>query len=72
MDDLKILEAVSDNIRLFRLKNRMTQEELAVMVGISTKYLNMIENKKSNPSITIVVKICKALNIDLNSIYLIS
>ncbi len=72
MNSSKILEAVSGNIRLFRLKNRMTQEELAVAVGISTKYLNMIENKKSNPSITIVVKICKALDIDLNSIYLIS
>jgi len=39
------------------------------MVDISTKYLNMIENRKANPTIVIVVKICIALNIELNSVW---
>lgn len=69
MDDKLILEQIADNIRIERLKQRLSQEKLAEMVNISTKYLNMIENKKSNPTIVIVVKICKVLKIDLNSVY---
>lgn len=69
MDDREILDVVSDNIRIMRLRQRLSQEKLAEMIDISTKYLNMIENRKANPTIVIVVKICLALNIDLNSIY---
>ena len=69
MDEREILDKVSDNLRLARLKQRISQEKLAEMVNISTKYLNMIENRKANPTIVIVIKICNALNIQLNIIY---
>ena len=69
MDDKNILEKVYDNIRLARLQKRISQEKLAEMVDISTKYLNMIENRKANPTIVIVVKICKVLNIELSAIW---
>ena len=69
MDDKNILEKVSDNIRLARLQKRISQEKLAEMVDISTKYLNMIENRKANQTIVIVVKICKVLNIELSAIW---
>ncbi len=69
MDDKNILEKVSDNIRLARLQKRISQEKLAEMLDISTKYLNMIENRKANPTIVIVVKICKVLNIELSAIW---
>ena len=69
MENKYILDKVSDNIRLARLRNRVSQEKLAEMVDISTKYLNMIENHKANPTIVIVIKICTALKIELNSIW---
>ena len=69
MDDILILDEISDNIRIARLQKRLSQEKLAEMIDISTKYLNMIENRKANPTIVIVVKICIALNIPLNLIY---
>lgn len=69
MDDRCILDQVSDNIRIARLQKRISQEKLAEMVDISTKYLNMIENRKANPTIVIVVKICNALGVELNSIW---
>lgn len=69
MDDKYILDKISDNIRIARLQKRISQEKLAEMVDISTKYLNMIENRKANPTIVIVVKICMALDIELNSIW---
>lgn len=67
--DNDILIKVSDNIRMARLEKRISQEKLAEMIDISTKYLNMIENRKANPTIVIVVKICIALEIDFNRIY---
>lgn len=69
MEDKLILNKVSDNIRIARLQKRISQEKLAEMVDISTKYLNMIENRKANPTIIIVIKICIALKISLNTIY---
>lgn len=69
MDDKIILDKVSDNIRIARLQQRLSQEKLAEMVDISTKYLNMIENRKANPTIVIVVKICIALGVSMNTIY---
>ena len=69
MNEKNILDTVSDNIRIARLKKRFSQEKLAEKVDISTKYLNMIENRKANPTVVIVIKICKVLGIDLNSVY---
>ncbi len=69
MDDNEILQIIADNIRLERLRKRLSQEKLAEQVGISTKYLNMIENRKANPTIVIVVKICVVLNLSLDVIY---
>ena len=70
MDKDKILTKVAENIRLARLKKHYTQEQLAEMAKITQKYLNLIENKKANPSIVIIVNLCEALNIELNSILL--
>lgn len=68
MDDSLILKTIADNIRIERLRKRLSQEKLAEIVGISTKYLNMIEKNKTNPTIVIVVKICNALKIDLSTL----
>ena len=68
MDDSLILKTIADNIRIERLRKRLSQEKLAEIVGISTKYFNMIENNKTNPTIVIVVKICNDLKIDLNTL----
>ena len=69
MNENRILEIVADNIRIERLRRRLSQEKLAEMVDISTKDLNMIENRKANPTIVIVIKICIALGIELNTVY---
>lgn len=68
MKNEEILAIIADNIRIERLRKRYSQEKLAELVDISSKYLNMIENRKANPTIIIVVKICIALGIDLNTV----
>ena len=69
MADMEILQIVADNIRIERLRKRISQEKLAELVGISTKYLNMIENKKANPTIVVVIKICQTLDLTLETIF---
>lgn len=68
MDKDEILEKVAENIRIERLRQRLSQEKLAEMSGITQKYLNLIENKKSTPSIVIIVNICNSLKMELNSL----
>ena len=68
MNKAEIIKQVAETIRVERFRKRLSQEKLAEMAGISTKYLNSIENEKVNPSITIVVQLCKALDIELNQL----
>ena len=68
MDKSEIIKRVAETIRIERLRKRFSQEKLAEIVGISTKYLNSIENEKVNPSITIIVQICDALEISLDKL----
>ena len=68
MDKKEIIRRVAETIRIERLRKKLSQQELAEMVGISTKYLNLIENEKSNPTVVIVVQICLALDINLDKL----
>lgn len=65
MDKNEIIRQVADTIRLERHRKKLSQDKLAEQAGISTKYLNSIENGKANPSIVVVVSICKVLELDL-------
>lgn len=38
------------------------------MANITQKYLNLIENKKANPSIVIIVNICQALGVKISEL----
>ena len=69
MNEILILEKIADNIRLERLRRRLSQEKLAEMVDISTKYLNLIENRKANPPIVMVVKMWVAVGLVLDTIW---
>lgn len=68
MNKKEIIDKISDNIRLERLKKRYSQEKLAEMANITQKYLNLIENKKANPSIVIIVNICLALGVKISEL----
>ena len=56
-------------IRELRKKQNLSQEKLAELSGITQKYLNLIEKGKVNPTILVVINLCKTLDIDLNTIY---
>lgn len=54
---------ISNNIKTFRNLKRCTQGELAAEVGITINYLSLLENGKREPSIELLKKISKALDV---------
>ncbi|RAI14093.1 MAG: XRE family transcriptional regulator [Candidatus Melainabacteria bacterium] len=67
--DLKDLNKnIADNLRQIRAKNRISQDELAELCGISQQYICKIENEKVNPSIYILFKIADSLKITVNDL----
>ncbi|CZT61016.1 lipoprotein NlpI [Clostridioides difficile] len=59
---------IGKNIRRYRLLNGWTQEELANESGLSKNAIYNHENEKRIPNMTILKKICDALNINYNDI----
>jgi transcriptional regulator with XRE-family HTH domain len=58
-------EKILENIRLKRTEKKVSLVKLAVDVGISHSHLYYIESKRVIPSIDVLVKIAKALNINV-------
>lgn len=69
MDQKTILSKIGNNIRAERNRLRLSQEELAEKIGINVKNLGKIERGQSNPKITTIVSIMKALNIPFDALY---
>ena len=68
MDKKLIIERISENLLIQRRRKNLTQDAVADAANISTKYYNLIENGKANPSITNIVNICKALDMELGAL----
>ena len=58
-------EKILENIRVKRLEKKISLLKLATNVGISHSHLYYIETKKVVPSIDVVVKIAKSMEIDI-------
>lgn len=50
------MEAIGESIRLHRLKNGMSQEQLALNAGVNTSYIGQIERGEKNPTIKVLEK----------------
>jgi len=68
MKDNQLRKNIANNIRQYRAKNRISQEVLMEKTGISQQYISNIENELVNPSIDILMKIAKALDVTLNDL----
>ncbi len=56
-------------IRRLRFERSMTQEELALRVGVSRQTIMSIERGMTNPSVLLALKISSALGVDLNEVF---
>ena len=46
----------------------MSQQQLAELVGVSQSLINHIEHGRKNPSVEVLVRICKVLDIEFMTI----
>ncbi len=70
-DDNYYYNIIRQNIKKYRKKSGLTQQELADKIGVSMNYIAKIESKKMQKSFTISVlgRISNALNIDIRLLF---
>ncbi|NLX61907.1 MAG: helix-turn-helix transcriptional regulator [Tissierellia bacterium] len=56
-------------LKLARIEKDLTQEELAKIVGVTRQTIGLIEAGKYNPSLSLCIAICKALDKTLNDLF---
>jgi transcriptional regulator with XRE-family HTH domain len=62
-------EKVIDNIRKERIERKISLLKLAIEIGISHSHLFYIESKRVIPSIDVIVKISKAMEINIKDLF---
>ena len=61
--------AKNKKMKIARIECDLTQEQLADKVGVARQTIGLIEAGKYNPSISLCIDICKALNKTLNDLF---
>ena len=71
-DDEYYYRIIRKNIRNFRLKRNLTQQQLADLIGMSREYICDIENESRNKHLTIAVlgRIADAMNIHIVNFFI--
>lgn len=70
-DDEYYYQIIRQNLKKIRLQQKLTQQDLADMIGMSREYICDIENEKRKKHVTIAVlgRIADALNIDIRDFF---
>ena len=71
-DDEYYYKIIRKNIRNFRTKKNLTQQQLADMIDMSREYICDIENESRNKHLTIAVlgRIADAMNIHIVNFFI--
>ena len=62
MDEKKLLETFGFNLKIERMRSRLSQEQLAEIVDVSKTYISNVETAKHDISITNAYKLSRAVN----------
>nr|WP_282130073.1 helix-turn-helix transcriptional regulator [Roseobacter litoralis] len=66
---MSVQSRVSKNIQRIRREKELSQEDVAHRANIHQTYLSGVETGKRNPSILVVERIARALNVDVSEIF---
>lgn len=61
---------MKNNLKIFRVKNNLTQEDLASKIGVSRQTIIALENNKYLPSINLAFKLSKIFNIKIEELFI--
>ena len=60
---------IGDNIRKIRIAKKLSQKEVIINAQIDSAQYSRIENNKTEPSLTTIEKIAKALDVSLSALF---
>jgi transcriptional regulator with XRE-family HTH domain len=63
-------ETLSRQVKTFRSEAGLTQQALAEKCGIYRTYLSRIESGDANPSVSVLVALASALNVELYKFFI--
>ena len=63
------VEVLENTLRVERARHKLTQEELAQLVGVTRKTINTVENGRFIPSTTLALRLARALNASVESLF---
>lgn len=58
MEQEQIIDKISTKVKLIRVENNFTQDQMATVLGISKKSLVQIEKRRNNANWTMTVALC--------------
>ena len=61
---------MKNRVKELRGKRKITQEELAALIGISRQAINAIEKEKFDPSLPTAFKMAKLFDLSIEKIFL--
>ena len=56
------------NLKKIRTKKAISQGDIARELGVSRGFVSTIENGKTNPTLSTIAKLAKALNVSTNEL----
>ncbi|GGH70809.1 transcriptional regulator [Compostibacillus humi] len=60
---------MKNNVKIARIKQSMTQQQLAERVGVTRQTIGLIEKGQYNPSLQLCIAIAKELNKTLDELF---
>lgn len=61
---------MQNRLRELRDQHELTQEDLAVLVGVSRQTIISLEKGKYNPSISLAYKLARAFNLSIEEVFI--
>ena len=60
---------MNDVLKVARIRKGVTQKELAVSIGVTSKYISLIESKDIKPSPNIMQKIANCVDVPVQELF---
>lgn len=66
------MDSVGHSIKVLRTNAGEKQKDFASRVGVSAAYLSLVESNQREPTLALLRKICKELNVPLSMLFLLA
>jgi len=60
------VQSFGEFVKSGRLRLGLTQHEVAALAGTTQGYVCKVENGEREPTVTLALKLCEVLNLDIN------